>query len=234
MGRKIIIITLVSLFFCSGCSTMSKRTKCMWTGAAVGAAIGAGSGAAIGHQGDVDNKGEGSLVGAAAGAVLGGLVGFVICKEEPKAMEAVVAEPPIVQEPEPQVPKPEPVVEPVPEPPKVVEKIILNAIRFDFDRAVIKPEFFPVLDEGINILQQHPGRKVIISGHTCSIGTNEYNMGLSERRAESVKKYLVQKGLDQQRLTVQGYGEEQPVADNTTIEGRKMNRRVEFEVLDER
>jgi OOP family OmpA-OmpF porin len=59
-------------------------------------------------------------------------------------------------------------------------------------------------------------------------------MGLSERRAESVKKYLVQKGLDQQRLTVQGYGEEQPIADNTTVEGRKMNRRVEFEVLDER
>ena len=88
------------------------------------------------------------------------------------------------------------------------------------------------LDEGIIIIQKHPEKEVVIEGHTCWVGTEDYNLGLSLRRATSVKNYLVEKGIKQERLIVKGYGEANPVADNTTIEGRKMNRRVEFKVID--
>ena len=70
--------------------------------------------------------------------------------------------------------------------------------------------------------------KVEIAGHTDSVGTDEYNMGLSLRRAESVRNYLVDKGIPADRLTIRGYGESQPVADNATAEGRFQNRRVEL------
>ena len=88
-----------------------------------------------------------------------------------------------------------------------------------------------MLDEAVSIIKKHPERKVMIEGHTCDIGTEAYNAGLSLRRANSVKEYLVEKGIVSDRLTVKGYGEEQPIADNTSVEGRKKNRRVEFKVM---
>jgi OOP family OmpA-OmpF porin len=189
--------------------------------------MGGGAGVIIGNQGDTDNRVEGSLIGTGAGALIGGLAGFILCKEEvPAVVEA--AEP--VPEKEEVVIPPEPEV--VPEKPEIVEKIILNALRFDFDSAVIKPEFLPVLDEGVSIIQKHPEKKVVIEGHTCWVGTEEYNQGLSLRRANSVKKYLIEKGIAPDRLTAKGYGEENPVADNSSISGRRMNRRVEFKVID--
>ena len=138
----------------------------------------------------------------------------------------------------------EPVVEPVPEPavveevkeevvvPKVREKIVLRGINFDFDKSNIKPEFVPVLYQAIEILKASPDVKVIIEGHTCWIGTKKYNQGLSERRAASVCNYLVKKGISQNRLDTTGYGETMPIADNHTLEGRRMNRRVVFKILD--
>jgi outer membrane protein OmpA-like peptidoglycan-associated protein len=140
--------------------------------------------------------------------------------------------------PEPVVePVPEPVVEPVPEPAvveevKVREKIVLRGINFDFDKSNIKPEFIPVLDEAVEILKVSPDVKVIIEGHTCWIGTEKYNQCLSERRAASVYDYLVEKGVSQNMLEAIGYGETMPISDNYTLEGRRMNRRVVFKILD--
>ena len=222
------VLSLVLLFIFSGCASMSKRSKCICKSAAAGAVIGGGTGVAIGNQGDTDNRVEGSIIGTAAGALIGGLVGLMICKEEvPPVVEA--KEPP--PEPEEIVPPPEPAV--LPGKPKIVEKIVLNAIRFDFDSATIKPEFFPVLDEAISIIQKHPEKRVIVEGHTCWVGTEAYNAGLSLQRAVSVKNYLLGKGIKPDRLMVKGYGEENPIADNTRIEGRRMNRRVEFKVIDD-
>jgi outer membrane protein OmpA-like peptidoglycan-associated protein len=147
--------------------------------------------------------------------------------------------------PEP-VPEPvvEPVVEPVPEPavveefkeevvvPKVREKIVLRGINFDFDKSNIKPEFIPVLDEAVEILKANTDTNVIIEGHTDWTGTEKYNQGLSERRAASVCKYLVEKEVSQNMLETIGYGETMPIADNHTRDGRSMNRRVEFKILD--
>ena len=73
--------------------------------------------------------------------------------------------------------------------------------------------------------------QVVIEGHTCSLGTESYNLKLSEKRAAAVKKYLVNKGVNAANLSTKGYGEANPVADNKTKEGRRMNRRVEFIVV---
>jgi outer membrane protein OmpA-like peptidoglycan-associated protein len=121
---------------------------------------------------------------------------------------------------------------PAPAPAPVEEKIVLNGIRFDFNKAVIKPEFVPVLDEAVAVLQKHPGKKVTIEGNTDAIGSDAYNEKLGMRRAESVKKYLVDKGIAADTLTTESFGESKPVADNKTKEGRAMNRRVEFKVAE--
>jgi len=108
------------------------------------------------------------------------------------------------------------------------KKIILRDINFDFDKAEIKPEFEPILDEAARILKENPDVRVSIEGHTCSIGTDEYNQRLSERRAQSVLRYLVRKGIDPSRLKATGFGESRPIADNQTKEGRRLNRRAEL------
>jgi OOP family OmpA-OmpF porin len=131
-----------------------------------------------------------------------------------------------------QVVKQEPPPPPAPAPAPVEEKIVLNGIRFDFNKAVIKPEFVPVLDEAVATLQKHPGKKVTIEGNTDSIGSDAYNEKLGMRRSESVKKYLVEKGIAADTLTTESFGETKPVADNKTKEGRAMNRRVEFKVAE--
>ncbi len=130
-----------------------------------------------------------------------------------------------------QVVKQEPLPPPAPAPP-VEEKIVLNGIRFDFDKAVIKPEFVPVLDEAVDILKKHANKKVAIEGHTDAIGSDAYNMKLGMRRANAVKNYLVDKGISADMLSTESFGESQPVADNKTKEGRAMNRRVEFKVME--
>jgi OOP family OmpA-OmpF porin len=116
--------------------------------------------------------------------------------------------------------------------PVVKEKIIIpDHILFDFDSIVIKPMFFLILEEVSKILLQKEHKGIIIEGHTDSIGTAEYNQLLSERRANIIREFLVSKGLSASILTTKGVGEEKPIGDNTTKEGRKRNRRVELHVL---
>jgi outer membrane protein OmpA-like peptidoglycan-associated protein/flagellar hook assembly protein FlgD len=107
-------------------------------------------------------------------------------------------------------------------------KIMINSIQFEFDRADLRPESFPILDRLTEILEKFPNYKVNIVGHTDSIGTEEYNQGLSERRAYSVYQYLVEHDVDRERLSTEGKGELMPIDDNKTELGRSRNRRVEF------
>jgi OOP family OmpA-OmpF porin len=114
-----------------------------------------------------------------------------------------------------------------------VEAVIeLEGVYFDFDKATIKPEGKAVLDEAAALLNKHERVVVEVAGHTDSVGSDAYNQGLSERRANSVKDYLTAQGVTATRLTAKGYGEAQPVASNDTKEGRAENRRVELIVLD--
>lgn len=104
----------------------------------------------------------------------------------------------------------------------------LEGVTFEFDSARLTSEAEGRLDEAVKILMRHPDLEVEIAGHTDSVGDAGYNEGLSQRRAASVRDYLVGKGANRDNLTVRGYGESDPVASNDTAEGRAMNRRVEF------
>ncbi len=128
--------------------------------------------------------------------------------------------------------KPRAVEAPKPEPKPVAEKVTFAAdVLFDFDKSDIKPDARGKLDDlaaklgGVNL------EVVIAIGHADAVGPDEYNQKLSVRRAESVKKYLVSKNIEQNRVYTEGKGEKQPVATNKTKEGRAKNRRVEVEVI---
>jgi outer membrane protein OmpA-like peptidoglycan-associated protein len=109
--------------------------------------------------------------------------------------------------------------------------LVLDGVRFDFDRADIRPQDQAKLDQDVVNLKEWGDIKVEVAGHTCSIGTDDYNRGLSQRRADAVRNYLINKGIPAGRLTARGYGESKPVADNATDDGRIENRRVELAPL---
>lgn len=109
--------------------------------------------------------------------------------------------------------------------------INLNNVFFDFDQAVLKPESFPELDRIVALMKEKTGMQIEITGHTDSTGPEAYNMGLSERRARSVVRYLTGKEVSAERISTKFFGETKPVDTNETKEGRKRNRRVEFTIL---
>lgn len=104
----------------------------------------------------------------------------------------------------------------------------LVGVYFEFDSAKLTAESTAKLDDALKILMRHGDLEVEVAGHTDSIGSEAYNRGLSQRRAQAVADYLIGKGANAANITVKGYGESQPVADNATDAGRADNRRVEF------
>jgi OOP family OmpA-OmpF porin len=109
--------------------------------------------------------------------------------------------------------------------------IVLNNVFFDFDKATLKPASFPELNRVVDLMNTKNTMQIEIAGHTDATGREQYNLGLSERRAKSVMDYLTGKGVPGERVTVVFFGEGKPVGDNATNEGRKKNRRVEFKIL---
>ncbi len=106
--------------------------------------------------------------------------------------------------------------------------VVLPGIQFEFNKAVIKPESESILIQAYSSLNDHPEIEVEISGHADAIGSDAYNQELSARRAESVRQWMINKGIAANRLTSVGYGESRPIATNDTEEGRALNRRIEF------
>jgi OmpA-OmpF porin, OOP family len=153
--------------------------------------------------------------GAATGAVAGAAIGALLCAD--RTPEVAVA------------PEPEPEPMPEPPPPPEFEPVVLDSeVTFAFDSDELRPAAFPVLDGVVRTLRDNPELRVRIEGHTDSVGSAEYNQGLSQRRAESVRAYLAGQGIAGNRMMAVGYGEERPVATNETDEGRAQNRRVEI------
>ncbi|MCF8242073.1 MAG: OmpA family protein [Melioribacteraceae bacterium] len=109
---------------------------------------------------------------------------------------------------------------------------VLVGVNFDINSTKLRPEAIPVLLHAAQVLLQNPGIKVEIQGYTDNIGPGKMNQKISEKRAEVVRNYLMGKGVKEDRLSIIGYGESNPIADNKTPEGRAMNRRIEFKVLD--
>ena len=110
----------------------------------------------------------------------------------------------------------------------IPRRLVLEGVNFDFDKATLRQADRDIIDQNAADLKEWGDVKVEISGHTDSIGSDRYNMGLSLRRANSVRNYLISKGIAAERLVTKGYGEAQPIADNETEEGRFKNRRVEL------
>ena len=110
--------------------------------------------------------------------------------------------------------------------------IVMNNIFFDFDKATLRPESKPELDRITTFLKENQGIRIKVAGHTCSWGPEQYNLGLSERRAKAVQSYFVNEGVDGGRVGVEWHGEAKPSTSNDTLDGRKKNRRVEFTIVE--
>ncbi|XPV76748.1 MAG: OmpA family protein [Desulfovibrio sp.] len=120
---------------------------------------------------------------------------------------------------------------PMPAPEPMEQVFIFRSMNFDFDKADIKDEMLPALQQALVFLLDKSDLIVEIGGHTDSVGSQAYNMKLSERRASSVKQWLVDNGIASERMRAVGYGEDSPKFDNTTEEGRALNRRCELKQL---
>jgi len=235
--RSTRILTLV-LLLQFGCGAIQRPSwnkavgKGTWIPAVVCSLAGAGAGIGVqearrgcntlpGGEKDCDDRDywQGALVGAAAGAVLCGVLGHIFLDPTPTPIEP----------PPPPLETPTPVPTPLPTPP-VRKRIVLRGVNFAFDSSAIRSESRPVLDEAVQQLAAYPEVLLSVIGHTDALGTEEYNQALSVRRAEAVFRYLVNRGIAPERVTVEGMGEANPVATNDTEEGRAQNRRVELRV----
>lgn len=198
-------ILAVTLFI-SGCSTWSKTAKGTAIGAGAGAAVGAVVGKTLGN----------TAAGAIAGAVVGGTTGAIIGRnmdrkaaELEREMDGVTIQ-------------------------RVEEGIAVSfdsGILFDVDSSNLKTEGYSNLQKLANILKRDNETILMIVGHTDSTGDEAYNMGLSQRRAQSAKTYLESQGLPSVRLQTTGRGELEPIGDNSTDSGRQKNRRIEVAIF---
>jgi outer membrane protein OmpA-like peptidoglycan-associated protein len=184
---------------------VSKTTK--------GAAIGAVSGAVIGvlTGDDSRERRKRALIGAGAGALAGGAVGQYMDRQEAKLRAQLQGTGVSVT--------------------RDGNNITLNMpgnVTFQTDSADLRPDFFDVLNSVSLVLKEYDKTLVEVAGHTDNTGSDQYNQTLSERRANSVAQFLTSRGITQQRVLTVGGGENYPVADNTTAEGRQLNRRVEL------
>jgi len=209
-----IIISVAGLaaLLASGCSLTRPASplECAMIGAAGGAAAGIPVGASQSDNPDAEDMGAAVGIGAVGGALLG----FTVCA--------------LLPEDEPAPPPPAPRAEPV-----VRKTIVLPGVNFGHDKDELKGAAQQTLDdEVVAIMNKEPDLVVRVEGHTDSQGAEEYNQGLSERRAGAVKAYLLSVGVAEGRVAAIGYGESRPIADNGTPEGRARNRRVELKVLD--
>jgi outer membrane protein OmpA-like peptidoglycan-associated protein len=107
-----------------------------------------------------------------------------------------------------------------------VKEFVFEDVHFDFDRYSLRPDAARVLDEAVKALQENAGLRLEIEGHTCNIGTAEYNLALGERRATAVRDYLTSRGIGADRFRTVSYGEERPKHDNAREETRRLNRRA--------
>lgn len=121
---------------------------------------------------------------------------------------------------------PEEVIVVVVETPDSPAEIVLDGVEFAFDSSALRTNDQSILDKDLEALRDNPSGDIQLNGYTDSIGTAEYNMGLSLRRAEAVKAFLVQNGIAADRIGISGHGKQDPVASNKTDEGRARNRRV--------
>jgi outer membrane protein OmpA-like peptidoglycan-associated protein len=204
-------ILLTSLMV-GGCADMSKTTKGSAIGAGAGALVGAGLGQIIG--GNTTSTLIGAGAGAVAGGLSGGLIGNYMDKQE-AAMRKQLAESEAIS------------VQ------RQGNNLALNFksdLVFDSGSAGVKDASTADLQQVAKVMNDYPQTRILVAGHTDSIGSNESNQRLSERRANAVKNLLVNNGVSGDRIGAKGYGKTQPIAGNDTATGRQQNRRVKITI----
>jgi len=211
LRHRVLGAALASLLLLpAGCATNPDGTteyKRTAIGALAGAAVGAGAGALIGGK----KAGRGALIGGVAGAVVGGAIGNYMDRQAAEMKRRI----------------PDAAVE------REGDKLYVSlpsGILFDVDRDQVRPDARRSLATAADVLVKYPDTYVTVEGHTDSTGSHAYNQSLSERRAMRVRDILVESGVPFARLSVRGYGETDPIADNATPEGRQANRRVQLEI----
>lgn len=203
--KKSISVFLVVLLFLGSISCATSQQK--------GTVIGAAAGGIVG--GVIGKKAGNTAVGAILGAVIGGAAGAYIGNYMDK--QAAEIEKDIAGA------KIERVGEGI--------KITFDSgLLFDVDKAVLKEESRQELSKLATILNKYEDTEILLEGHTDATGSEEHNLELSRLRAQAVSNYLASIEVDPTRFTIMGYGESQPIASNETIEGRKLNRRVEVAI----
>jgi outer membrane protein OmpA-like peptidoglycan-associated protein len=201
----LLTIAISSVLLISGCANWSKTA----TGAVIGSGAGAAAGAVIGKT--LGSTAGGAIAGAAVGGTVGAIIGRNMdrkAREMEEEMEGVTIQ-------------------------RVEEGIAVSfdsGILFSFDSAALRQESINNLQKLTEIINRDDNTILLIVGHTDSVGDENYNLSLSERRARSAADFMVEQGLAPSRVQIEGRGEYEPIADNDTEAGRQENRRVEVAI----
>jgi len=201
--RMSLVMILSTILILSGCASWNKKQK----GAVIGTAAGGAMGGVIGRVSG--NTALGAIIGAAVGGTTGAIIGNKMDKQAEEIKKTV----------------PDAKVE------RVGEGIVVefnSNVLFAFDKSDPSAEAKTNLDKLVKVLNSYSETNIEAQGHTDSKGSDSYNMTLSERRATSVSGYLKNNGINSSRVTIKGFGESAPKYDNSTVDGRSQNRRVEF------
>lgn len=200
------LMVMVFVIACISADDPNRRTK---QGAAGGAAAGAVVGGVVGNQSG--NPRQGAVIGAAAGAVVGGLIGRRMDQQQKELEQIEGVEVTRTAEDE-------------------LNVVLHNDVLFDTDSAALRSASRSTLQDMAGVFDRYTDTTISVKGHADSTGSDDHNQDLSERRARSVRAYLIEQGVPGSRIIARGYGESQPKASNNTPEGRQLNRRVEIQV----
>jgi outer membrane protein OmpA-like peptidoglycan-associated protein len=209
MKKLVSVCAIVALV--SGCTAVNPYTGQTQTSKATwGTAIGATTGALIGSR----NSSEGALIGALAGAAVGGGAGYYLDVQAAELRQELASTGVQVVESD-----------------DNIRLIMPGNITFKTDSADINSSFYPVLNSVAKVLNKYSNSTVLVSGHTDSTGSADYNLALSKSRAQSVAAYLQGQGVKSSRFEVMGMGSSNPIASNSDTAGRAQNRRVEIKII---
>ncbi|WP_333615068.1 OmpA family protein [Psychrobacter sp.] len=210
MRNTLVVAALASGLALSGCTTDPNTGQQRLNKAAIGTLAGAAGGAAISKATGGDKTGRDAAIGAALGAGVG-----YYMERQAKQLEQQMAGTGVTVTPNPN---------------GNIDLVMPGNITFAFDSASLNPSFRPTLDKLAATMNEYNQNTVTIAGHTDSVGNPSYNMNLSRDRANSVRNYLVNRGVASNRINVVAYGQTRPIADNNSDYGRQQNRRVELTV----
>lgn len=210
------LVAVCAIGLVAGCTTTDpytgeEKTSRTTTGAGVGAVVGAVVGAA--SASDADRK-KGAVTGAVAGGAIGAGVGNYMDRQEAELRQKLQGTGVRVRREG-----------------NTIELIMPGNVTFETDRRDVRSEFYDVLDSVALVLKEYDKTAIKVAGHTDSTGSDTYNQNLSEDRADSVRAYLVNRGVAPGRVQAVGYGERYPIASNENDAGRQTNRRVELELI---